>query len=237
MEPLIKHRWDINIQEAKKLQCELAGNLRFCPFPIRKVKTVAAVDVSYSRFDKTGYAVLGIFEVEQNDIEKRFEIKKYDIFEHVDRVNFPYVPGYLSFREIPILLPLFRQISVKPDVILVDGAGIAHPRGIGLASHIGVIFDTATIGCAKSRLVGEYTEPDKTKGSYSPLFFNGKKVGVVVRSKDGVKPLFISPGNRIDIKSSTEVILWFCSRYRLPDPIRLIDMRTKALRKELQKNG
>ncbi|RKY45830.1 MAG: hypothetical protein DRP88_07005, partial [Candidatus Neomarinimicrobiota bacterium] len=83
MEPLIKHRWDINIQEAKKLQCELAGNLRFCPFPIRKVKTVAAVDVSYSRFDKTGYAVLGIFEVEQNDIEKRFEIKKYDIFEHV----------------------------------------------------------------------------------------------------------------------------------------------------------
>lgn len=237
VEPLIKHKWDVSIQEAKKLQIKLADKVKFCSFPATNVRTVIAVDVSYSRFDRIGYAVLGIFEVEQKNSERRFEIKRYDILEHIDKVNFPYVPGYLSFREIPILFPLFKQISTEPDVILVDGAGIAHPRRIGLASHIGVIFNVTTIGCAKSHLIGEYTEPKKTKGSYSPLFLGGKEVGAVVRTKDNTRPLFVSPGNRIDIQSSVEITLRFCDRYRLPEPIRLIDARTKSLRKKFQSGG
>ena len=147
-------------------------------------------------------------------------------------VSFPYVPGYLSFREGPAIVEAIRNLSERPDIILLDGQGIAHPRGIGLASHIGVVLDIPSIGCAKSRLVGEYREPGAVRGSWSPLVHEDRAVGVVLRTRDGVKPLLISPGHRIDPGSAVSVVLSCCVRYRNPEPLRRADRLSKWLKKK-----
>jgi deoxyribonuclease V len=146
--------------------------------------------------------------------------------------SFPYIPGMLSFREGPAIISAIKKLSQIPDLIIFDGHGIAHPKGFGIASHIGVILDIATIGCAKSCLVGEYVDPGLRKGQWQYLYYKGKEVGVVLRTRDFVKPIFVSPGHKIDIKSSIDIVLNCVLRYRIPEPLRRADRLSKIYKKE-----
>jgi deoxyribonuclease V len=143
------------------------------------------------------------------------------------RLEFPYVPGYLLFREGPAIIAALQKLKRKPDVILIDGQGIAHPRGIGSASHLGVLLDIPTIGCAKTRLVGKYHDPGEPKGNWTELQFDGRIVGAVLRTRDRVRPLFLSPGHRIDLHDAIRIALGCVGRYRIPEPLRGADMLSK----------
>lgn len=135
--------------------------------------------------------------------------------------EFPYIPGLLSFREVPLALSAYAKLDLQPELLVVDGQGIAHPRRLGLASHLGLLLDRPTIGCAKSRLCGNFEEPGKKRGDYSLLTDADEVIGVVLRTRDNVKPLFVSPGHRIDLEEASKWILRLCRGYRLPEPIRL----------------
>ncbi len=230
MKPVINHRWDVTIPEAREIQNELANRLIQKSLPI-SIKTIVAVDVSYTRWDHMGYAVLGIFSVVHDNERDQFILKDECILTGIDRVNFPYVPGYLSFREIPLLLTLFEKVNQPIDVVIADGAGIAHPRGMGLAAHLGLIFDLPSVGSAKSKLIGQYTEPGKRKGESTDLLINNRVVGKVLRSKDNCKPLFVSPGNKSTVDDAVNLILRLCFKYRICEPIRIVDQKSKELRK------
>jgi deoxyribonuclease V len=148
-----------------------------------------------------------------------------------DKVNFPYIPGLLSFRELPVLLKALKRLKTDPELILCDGQGIAHPRGLGLASHLGLLVDRATIGCAKSRLVGAFSEVGHQRGSYAPLWYKEQMVGAVLRTRQGVNPLFISPGNRITLDESVKIVLECCRKYRIPEPTRQAHLLVSGLRR------
>jgi deoxyribonuclease V len=139
------------------------------------------------------------------------------------RVRFPYVPGLLSFREAPAILDAFARLATRPDLLLCDGQGIAHPRRLGLASHLGLLLDLPTIGCAKSRLVGEYQDPGPRRGARAPLRLDGRQVGWVLRTRDGVRPLFVSPGHRMSIGAAARWVLGCGAGHRLPEPTHLAD--------------
>ncbi|MBO8132101.1 MAG: endonuclease V [Candidatus Marinimicrobia bacterium] len=235
MDIIISHDWNVSLTTAKGIQKELFKKVEFSKIDVTKVKKVLAVDISYHRKSKLGFAVMGVFNVSYDMDRRIFNINQYSIHKNIANVSFPYIPGFLSFREIPLLIPLLNNFKDKPDLVLVDGAGIAHPRKMGLASHIGVIYDIPTIGCAKSRLIGDYDEPGTRKGSFSYLYYKGEVVGAVLRTRDYTRPLFISPGNKTDIESSVSLVLSFCTNYRIPEPIRIIDSKTKKFRKEYER--
>lgn len=148
----------------------------------------------------------------------------------VTEVSFPYVPGFLTFREAPALLMAFAQIQQAPDLILFDGQGVAHPRGLGIATHLGLLLDRPAIGCAKSVLVGRYEQPLPTAGSRSDLIYRGKTIGAVVRTRDQVKPLFISPGFKITLEEAIHWVLQTCCGFRLPEPIRRSHVAVNQMR-------
>lgn len=143
---------------------------------------------------------------------------------------FPYLPGYLLFLEGPAIIRAVRRLKRGPDVVVVDGQGIAHPRGIGSASHLGVLLDVPTIGCAKTRLVGEYREPGRIKGSWSELRYEGRRVGAVVRTRSDVRPLFVSPGHQMDVENAIRITLNCAETYRIPEPLRCADMLSKKMK-------
>ena len=143
-------------------------------------------------------------------------------------VTFPYIPGLLSFREIPVILKALAGLPQRPDLLMVDGHGIAHPRRLGIAAHLGVVTDMPSVGVAKSLLVGKYDEPGPLKGETSPLTDKGEQIGIVLRSRDRTKPLLISAGHRISHDSALEVVLQCLTRYRLPEPTRLADKLSKT---------
>jgi len=134
--------------------------------------------------------------------------------------DFPYIPGLLAFRELPAILKAFRKLETVPDVVICDGQGVAHMRGFGIACHLGLYLDVPTLGCGKSRLIGSYEMPGIDKGSVESLSYKGKEVGKVVRTRNNVKPVFVSQGHLIGLKDSIEVVLKSCSKFRLPEPIR-----------------
>jgi deoxyribonuclease V len=162
------------------------------------------------------------------DLAAAVVVVRADTFEVIERagvvrpITYPYVPGLLSFREIPALLEVFEtRIKTPFDVVLCDGQGIAHPRRMGIASHLGLWLDRPTVGCAKSRLFGEFIEPGSKRGNRAGLFDRGEKIGEVVRTKDRVAPLFVSPGHRCDFASATDLVLVTSGKYRLPGPARM----------------
>jgi deoxyribonuclease V len=207
-----------DIKEASLIQDLLKKDLVIKPMKI-KPTLVAGVDASYRKGEIVG--VYSLFKYPEMEIIE-YSVSKVD-------VSFPYVPGYLSFREGPAILSAMNKSRHKADVIIFDGQGIAHPKGLGIASHIGVVLNLPTIGCAKSCLVGEYKGLGLERGAYVPLIYKKKMVGAVVRTRSGIKPLFISPGHLIDIESSIEIILNCCKRYRLPEPIRHADRVSKLI--------
>jgi deoxyribonuclease V len=147
------------------------------------------------------------------------------------RPAFPYVPGYLSFREGPPILDAFCRLRSRPDLCIFDGQGLAHPRRFGLACHLGLLLGLPSVGCAKSRLVGEYREPGKERGEWSPLRFESRTVGAVLRSRNDVNPIFVSPGHLIGVRAAIRWVL-ACTRARVPEPIRLAEQVVNRLKKE-----
>jgi len=201
-------------EEAIRLQSRLRGRL-ILTAPDHPPQTVAGADLAIDTEREEGVAGVIVYRYPGlQEIERRWARRP---------IAFPYIPGLLAFREIPVLLDAFDQLHTVPDVVLVDGQGIAHPRGLGIASHLGLWLGCATIGCAKSRLVGEHEEPALAAGSHTPLVLNGGVVGAVLRTRDRVQPIFVSPGHLIDLDGSIQVALGCCDGYRIPKPTREAD--------------
>jgi deoxyribonuclease V len=201
-----------DIAEAKKIQLALAGNI-IRSGKVSGVRYVAGVDISVNRWKRTGTAAVVVLHYPSLEIA---EVQTYSA-----PVAFPYVPGLLSFREIPLLIPAFEKLKIVPDLILVDGQGVAHPRRIGIASHLGLLLGIPTIGCAKSRLIGESKKPGPDRGSFCDLTDGDEVIGAVLRTKDNVKPLYVSTGHMINLKSAVTRVLDCGNGYRLPEPTRL----------------
>ncbi len=221
---MTKGLWTKDIQKARAIQNSLSKKVRIVPLK-KKIRFIAAVDASF--IDDKVIAVATLFRYP--------ELENIQDIIAVEKVLFPYIPGFLTFREGPAIVAAIKKLRIQPDLILFDGQGIAHPRGIGIASHLGVILNIPTIGCAKSRLVGEFKEPGIECGSRKGLFYNGKKVGAVLRTRTNVKPVFVSPGHMIDIKSSIEIVMKCISQYRIPEPLRRADRLSKRHKKALMR--
>lgn len=207
------------IEEAREIQESLRLRLKIAnDFP--KIELVAGVDVGYDKVNNIAHSLIVLM--------KSKELEVVEWIEAFEPVQFPYVPGFLSFREIPAILAAINKLSNLPDLFMVDGQGIAHPRRMGIAAHLGVLLDKPSIGVAKSCLVGKYKEPAPSKGSMTDLVHNGECIGMVVRSKSNVKPLFISPGHKIDISTAVKITMQYVSHYRLPEPTRLADKLSKV---------
>jgi deoxyribonuclease V len=211
-----------DIKRAKVIQEILKERVRI--IPLKKIpKYIAGVDAAFFQDKVIGVVCLYAYP-HMNLVEETHAVTK---------VLFPYIPGYLSFREGPVIMKAIQGLRIKPDVIIFDGQGIAHPAGLGIATHIGVLLDIPTIGCAKSRLIGEYKDPGPKKRNQSLLRHNKKIVGAVLRTKDNTRPLFVSPGHRIDLKNAIEIVLACTRKYRIPEPIRRADFVSKKIKRSL----
>jgi deoxyribonuclease V len=204
-----EHEWDLSPREASALQSELAKQV------VREmqggdVATVAGIDVGiHGVISRAAVVVLGYPGLET--VEYATATRP---------VTFPYIPGLLSFREGPVILDALNKLSAAPDLLIFDGQGLAHPRRLGIASHIGLLVDLPSIGCAKSRLCGQYEEPGLEGGSHVPLTDKGETIGSVVRTRSGVKPVFVSVGHMLDLQTSVDYVLGCCRGYRLPETTR-----------------
>ena len=214
MKYLSLHSWDVGTQEAIEIQRNLAPRVSMEDELIGPTRYVAGVDISPP--DARGNAVGAVVLLELPELQV-VEVKVYK-----GKPNFPYVPGLLSFREAPLVLGALGNLVTTPDVVLVDGQGLAHPRRFGLACHLGLLTDTPTIGCAKSILRGR---PEGTlesnAGAYVPLLDKGDVVGAAVRTRDSVKPIYVSIGHKVSLDRAIELTLACCKGYRMPEPTRL----------------
>jgi deoxyribonuclease V len=206
------HGWQISIAQAKQIQTELASQVSRKSETI-KPRFIAGVDISAP--DTRGIARAAAVILNYPELE----VIKVETAE--DKLSFPYIPGLLSFREAPLVLAVCQKLSTDPDLILVDGQGIAHPRRFGIASHIGLLLDIPTIGCAKSRLCGTHAPVTAGAGSYAELTDNGEVIGVALRTKDNVSPIYVSIGHKIDLPTTIHWIIECCRGKRLPEPSRL----------------
>jgi deoxyribonuclease V len=204
------HAWDVAPDEAIEIQQRLAGMV-IRHNEVGEVRHIAGVDLS----TRAGFPARAAVVVLTYP-----ELAVYESGVAELQVAFPYVPGLLSFREAPAILAAFERLSTAPDLVMVDGQGIAHPRRFGIASHLGILLDLPTIGCAKSRLVGKHADPGPEKGDWTDLVDRGEVVGAVVRTKRRSKPLYLSIGHKIDLATSIEWVLRCVRGYRLPEPTR-----------------
>jgi deoxyribonuclease V len=219
----LRHSFDVTIPEARALQERLRSRVREAELP-RVLRRVAGADVSYDRGSPVLFAAVVVLDPATFGVIESAGVES--------RARFPYVPGYLSFREIPPLLEAFAKLSEPPDLVVADGQGRAHPRRFGLASHLGVLLDLPTIGCAKSRLVGEHREPGSRRGASTQLRHEGEVIGTVLRTQDGVKPIYVSVGHRVTLAAARRQVLALAPRHRLPEPIRAAHAEVNRLRRE-----
>jgi deoxyribonuclease V len=206
------HSWQVSPPQALDIQHRLAPQVSRSN-EVLTPALIAGVDISVSREEGVARGAVVVLNYP--------ELRLVETKVVSGRVDFPYVPGLLSFREAPLTLAVCQELSVIPDLILVDGQGIAHPRRFGLASHLGLFLDTPTIGCAKSRLCGHHQEPGDNPGSYAELIDRDETIGVALRTKVGVKPVYVSIGHRVDLESAIYWVMKCCRGYRLPEPCRL----------------
>lgn len=223
------HRWNITPQEAIEIQKKLAS-LIILENTTTDPVYVGGADISIKKFSNSATASITILS--------------YPGLELVDwsmvngQITFPYIPGLLSFREVPLLLNAWECLSIKPDILLVDGQGIAHPRRMGLACHLGLLLDRPTIGCAKSRLIGECRTIPDTAGSWTELYGdNSEIIGAVLCTKNNLRPLYVSPGYKINLMSAINIILSCCRGHRIPEPLRLAHLLAGGNLKPASKNS
>jgi deoxyribonuclease V len=191
--------------------------------PLRKnPKVLAGIDCAFSKDAQRILAAIVVLRLP--------DFAAVETASAVRKVTFPYIPGLLSFREAPVCIAAARKLRVRPDVFIIDGQGIAHPRRLGLAAHLGLFLDRPTIGCAKSRLTGEYDEPPSEKGAYTLLTDKSEEIGAVVRTRTNVKPVFVSVGNKCVVQDAVRDVLACAAKYRLPEPTRLAHQKVGKLK-------
>lgn len=204
------HSWEVGLAEARRIQDEWAS-LVVTEDRFGEIKHIGGVDLGYRGAE--GIAAMVVLTYP--------DLIPVDRAVHKGVVNFPYIPGLLSFREIPLILPAYEKLKAEPDILIADGQGIAHPKRLGLASHLGLVLEKPVIGCAKSRLCGQYREPARDKGSFEHLYSGEEIIGTVLRTRTDVKPLFVSTGHFVSLDTAVRVVLACCPKYRLPEPTRL----------------
>ena len=220
-------RWDLTPREAIRLQESMRDRVELRD-RLGDVRYVAGADMAFD--PETGIAFAGVIVYSfpgLEEVERQMARRK---------LRFPYVPGLLSFRESPVLLAAFARLRIEPDLILIDGHGRAHPRRFGIACHIGILFDKPTIGCAKSLLVGEHAEPGEQAGSTTPLMLDGERVGVVLRTRDGVRPIYVTTGHRVSLDSAVRLVKQCVDGFRIPRPTRDADHYVRKLREAYQQS-
>lgn len=213
------HAWDISPAEARELQNRMSGRVNRSKQSIILTK-IAGIDVSVSRFSHQGRAAIVVLSYPQ------LELLDCAAFEGV--ISFPYIPGLLSFREAPLIIKAWEQLKTMPDMIMVDGQGIAHPRRFGIAAHLGLLLDIPAIGCAKSRLTGTHDTVPVNKGDYALLRDGDEVIGAVLRTRTGIKPLYVSIGHKTNLDGCIDTVLKCCRGYRLPEPTRRAHMAAGA---------
>jgi deoxyribonuclease V len=224
MKALRLHRWNVTAREAARIQLRLRERLELKD-RLPKMETVAGADVALDLGRDRAIAGVIVYRFpEMEEIERAWAER---------RITFPYVPGLLSFREIPVLLKAFARLRRAPDLILYDGHGYAHPRRFGIACHLGVLLDRPTIGCAKSILVGAAEEPEQVVGSWTPLQEGGEVVGAVLRTRVGVRPVYISQGHRISLERAIEFARNVSDGFRIPRLTREADHFVKKVKRSI----
>ncbi len=225
MKPRLRPRWNLAPCEAMREQERLRARV-ILEDGFKTIQFVAGADLAFDPVTQTALAGVIVYRFPSlEEIERRTAQQK---------LRFPYIPGLLTFREGPVLQAAFARLRTNPDLILIDGHGRAHPRLFGIACHMGVLFDTPTIGCAKSLLVGEHEGPGEKFGSTAPLWFKGELVGQVLRSRDRVKPIYVTIGHRVSLETAVELVKQCCDGFRIPKPTREADHYVRDLRREFQ---
>ena len=210
-----KHNWNLSPRDAIELQKRLASEVETKDRLSLPIKTVAGIDLGYDEKAQTCRVVVVVLSFP--DLELR------ESSEAVLPIQFPYVPGLLSFRETPAAIVALEKLKITPDLILCDGQGLAHPRKFGIACHIGVLADVPTIGVAKSVLVGKFENLGEKRGATAPMIYKDEQIGAALRSKDNVQPLYVSIGHRISLSTAVDYVLQCAPKYRLPETTRLAD--------------
>jgi len=230
------HSWNLSYSQARDCQKNLASKVQLVPLK-KPPKLIAGIDCAFSKDGKKIIAAVVVLKLPDfAPVETTSALRK---------VTFPYIPGLLSFREAPVCIAAVEKLKTKPDVFIIDGQGIAHPRRLGLAAHLGLFFDKPTIGCAKSRLTGQFEEPPLEKSEYSLLTdkkstkrqtshesraTSDEVIGAVVRTRTNVKPVFVSVGNKCLLKDAIKITLSCAVKYRLPEPTRLAHQLVSKLK-------
>lgn len=220
MQPVMHHSWDLGAAEAVQLQQELAKKVETRD-RIDHIKLVAGVDVAYAKENDRLVAAVAVLDAMTLELVETATCEQ--------QAQFPYIPGLFSFRELPPLISALAKLKQTPDLIVCDGQGYAHPRRFGLACHLGVLYDVPTIGCGKTRLLGEHTEPGQNRGATAELTENGEAIGCVLRTQDAVKPIYVSIGHRISLNTASEWVLKLSRKYRLPETTRQADQLVRRV--------
>jgi deoxyribonuclease V len=225
MEARLETRWNLTPREAMQLQESLRERVEL-EDRFGDIRYVAGADLAFDPQTEIAFGGVIVYRFPGlEEVERRMARRK---------LRFPYVPGLLSFRECPVLLAAFARLRTEPDLILIDGHGRAHPRRFGIACHIGILFDKPTVGCAKSRLVGEHQEPGEMAGSTAPLMLEGERLGVVLRTRDNVKPIYVTTGHRVSLDSALGLVRQCVDGFRIPKPTREADHYVRDLRRAYQ---
>ncbi|HNV69740.1 MAG TPA: endonuclease V, partial [Candidatus Ozemobacteraceae bacterium] len=205
------HEWPDSLDKAREIQEQLRSRVCLTD-DSRPIRFVAGIDCSAAFWSHDLWATIIVIDRNTGQLADRATA--------FGRAPFPYVPGFLTFREGPLVVEAFSRLTVVPDLLVFDGQGIAHPRGLGLAAHLGVWFDLPSIGCAKTHFFGDYAEPDPEPGDFSPLLDGERLIGAVLRTRRRARPVFISPGHRVSVDGARNLVWSFCAGYRLPEPTR-----------------
>jgi len=216
------HRWDLSVEAALRLQRRLAATVD-TGARLARARLVAGADAAYHQDGERLVAAVVVIALPGLEVVEQASAE--------GRVTFPYVPGLFGFREAPIVLRACRRLRARPDVLVCDGQGIAHPRRFGLACHLGYCLDLPTVGCAKSRLAGEHGPVAARRGSWSWLRDGSERLGVVLRTRDAVRPVYVSPGWAIGFRDARALVLGTSAGYRLPEPTRRANLLVNALRR------
>lgn len=216
------HEWEMRPKEAIELQKSLRERVRLVPLN-RPIETIAGADISFNKFSPVVYAGIVVLRLPQLEVIEEVCV--------VSETSFPYVPGLLSFRESPSVLEAWAKLKSEPDAVMFDGQGIAHPRRVGIASHVGLLINRPTLGCAKSVLVGKFEEPGRERGAWSEMIDKGEVVGAALRTKANVQPVYVSPGHLLDLSGAIQLTLDADGGYRQPEPTRLAHHLVNAVRR------
>ncbi len=210
-----RHAWPLTVEEAIAIQQQLRGEIITSDQLKEPVQYVAGVDMGFEAAGTISRAAVAVLSFPDLQLQESAIARR--------PTSFPYVPGFLSFREIPAVLDALEKIRIVPDLILCDGQGIAHPRRLGIACHLGLIVDMPTIGVAKSLLIGKHEEVPDSRGSWQPLINRGETIGAVLRTRVGTKPLYVSSGHRVSLPTAIDYVLRCTPKYRLPETTRIAD--------------